>query len=105
MKLIIPFLLVASAFGQQTQPPGQLNMTIDQPCASYLLSCISQVNGKPVCAYGRVAYYPLPGQPFVYSTYPKYDPQGVPIDLMKCVSTLPGNAPYTTPGWDTDFHF
>ncbi len=105
MKLIVPFLLVISAFGQQTQPPGALNVAYDKACVSYLVSCVSQVNGIPVCAYGRVAWYPLPGQPYVYSTYPKIDPQGVPIDLTKCVSTLPPNDPYTIPGWDIAFYY
>jgi hypothetical protein len=94
--LIILALVPCAGFGQSPQP-GPLTVIFDGQhggCNIAQVSCVSQVNGKPVCAYGRVAYYPRPGQPYTLWTYPKTDPSGVAINFQKCVYTLPLAVPW-----------
>jgi len=94
MKLILTLLLLAlcgSAFGQTPAPPTQLSYMVDAPsgCAPQLLSCVSQVNGVPVCPYGRATWTPLPGQPYTILTYPKLYPDGkTSIYSTMCVYVL-----------------
>jgi len=108
MKLLIALLFLSlSAFAQAPSPPTNLTAVADgqSSCSVYLVSCVSQVNGVPVCPYGRVAYYPLPGQPYTPWTYPKKDQNGNLINFFKCVSTLPPQKPWLNPNFLTAIWF
>lgn len=107
MKLIaLLFVLSISAIAQ-TAPSAPTNLAVltDGGCNEAQISCVSQVNGIPVCPYGRVAWYPLPGQPYTIWTYPKKDQKGNAIDTSKCVETLPPNLPYQDPNFLNAAHF
>ena len=99
MRFLLLLLLAVPAFAQQAAPPGSLSAIVDH-CdqTPQLLSCVSQVNGKPVCHYGRATFTPLPGQPYTILTYPTFYPDGVTsIYSTMCVYVLQEHPFYQDP--------
>ena len=85
---IVVFALCLSVMAQAPSAPTNVSVVTDA-CSPQLLSCISQVNGVPVCPYGRVTNVPLPGQPYTILTYPKVYPDGkTSIYSTMCVYVL-----------------
>ena len=91
MRFALAFLLIMPVFGQtKASSPGNLGVIVDQcNLTPQLYNCVAQVNGKPVCPYGRVTDKPLPGQPYTILTYPKFYADGVTsIYSTMCVYVL-----------------
>lgn len=109
MRLAFAVLFLnAFAFSQTgTAPPINVTAVVQMggACNVAQVSCVSQVNGVPVCPYGRVAYHPLPGQPYTFLTYPKKDQNGNAINFFKCVYTLPRQKPWFDPNFLTGIWF
>lgn len=98
MKLVLFCLLSVGLFAQTVAPPTGLTVTVQSSCAPWLYACVSQVNGKPVCPYGRATFTPLLGQPYTILTYPKIYPDGVTsIYSTMCVYVLQEHPFYQDP--------
>lgn len=100
MRLALLILALAlPAVAQQATPPGTLTAIVDQcNLTPQLYNCVSQVNGAPVCPYGRATWVPLLGQPYTILTYPKLYPDGVTsIYSTMCVYVLQEHPFYQDP--------